>query len=863
MANELNTHPVTVVIPALNEELTIAPLLDALLGGTRAPDEIVVSDGGSTDSTREIVAGYADRGVRLIEGPGGISENRNAAIEAASHELIACTDAGCIPDPTWLELLTEPIEAGARWAAGLSRPARTSRLQKIIGLAMMPAPVEIDLDHFVPGGASQAFTRDVWRRAGGFPEAMKAGEDTVFGRRLKELGVQPVVVPQAQVTWQAPMQLGEMMKKAYLWGRADGSVGTNTSGYLRLLTVWVGGTVLAVVLPVLRLPRLGMGAVAGVLGMSAWMTRRKHRALDDPLGSVALPAAHALRTASQGIGWLVGYLGRSDRAPIGRLGLLLGARVWAKAKRTVRPLIPDRFVARLRTRHAHGPDTSRNNIDILVADRLEVDAWLGSTPDTYRVGVEPTRLVSSDQSVLVRPETAAPETRERLTAALTGHVLAAAIATVSLPRADEPREPTIDPFAVALRPDALGVPLPSDVSTLQHLIRQAGLHQAVIPISGLEPQPSRRPISDPGAAVILGTVPMRDVGGGSRGSQMAHELVARGYHVTYLNLFDSDEQHDLGLRYVHADLDEIAATDFDVDRFLSRLQTSTRLAIVELPHPRYLGMIEMLSEAGFGIAYDLMDDWSDDALGGWGYTLAVEKEIAERCDVLIGSAPSLVERLEHLSGRPVTLVPNAVNTRLFHPSDSLERPDDLPDGDGPILEYHGSLYGDWFDWKALERTALEHPDARLVIIGDDRRHPPMPANVAFLGLKPQHLLPAYLAYSDVAMIPFEVSQTTHAVSPLKVFEYLAMGVPVASVPLQPLEGLDGVHTDPDLAKAVTAALAADRPDPETVASAHGWAERMQRLFDALGLDLEQRATATPIHITQRPVIHWSPGERRL
>jgi len=577
---------------------------------------------------------------------------------------------------------------------------------------------------------------------------------------------------------------------------------------------------------------------------------------------VALPAAHAIRTASQGVGWMLGYLARTNRAPLARLAQRVATRMWLKTKRTVRPYVPDRLVTRLRKRDDHGPRTSRNNIDILVTDPTEVDTWLTSTPDTYRVGVEPTRLVSSDQTVIVRPETASSEIRDRLAAALRGEVLAAAIATASPPEGDGPAEPTIDPFAVAVKPDALDVPVPMDVSTLQHLIRQAGLHQAVIPVSGLEPQPSRRPISDPGAAVILGTVPMRDVGGGSRGAQMAHELVARGYHVTYLNLFDSDEQQDLGLRYVHAGLDEIPAADFDLARLLSRLQTETRIAIVELPHPQYLDLIESLSEAGFAVAYDLMDDWSDDALGGWGYSRTVEERIAGRCDALIASAPSLVQRLERLSGRPVALVPNAVNTRLFDPGEEHARPDDLPD-DGPVVEYHGSLYGDWFDWEALERTALAHPQARFVVIGDDRRHPPMPDNIYFLGLKPQHALPAYLAHSDVAMIPFEVSDTTHAVSPLKVFEYLAMGVPVASVPLEPLHGLDGVYTDPDLSAAVTTALAADPPDPKPVASAHGWGERMARLFDSLGLVLAQDPEATPIHITQRPTIHWSPEQRRL
>ncbi len=863
MANEPITQPVTVVIPALNEEQTIAPLLDALLTGTRPPDEIVVSDGGSTDATRDIVARYADRSVRLIEGPGGISENRNAAIAAASNELIACTDAGCIPDPTWLERLTEPLEAGAQWSGGLSRPARASRLQRVIGLAMMPSPDEIDLDHFVPGGASQAFTRDVWRRAGRFPEGMRAGEDTVFGQRIKDLGIKPVVVPDAQVTWQAPRSVGEMMRKAFLWGRSDGSVGTNSTGYLRVFSIWVGGTVAGLLLPVLRLPRTGIATVAGVLGASAWMTRRKHRALDDTLGSVVLPVAHALRTGSQGVGWAFGYLSRPDRPPLSRLVRRLGVLLTQKAKRAIRPLVPDSVVAKLRPERSANRGTSRNNIDILVADRTEVDTWLATTPDTHRIGVEPTRLVSSDRAVIVRPETASLETRDRLAAAVRGEVQASVIATVSPREGGRPGEPTIDPFAVAVLPDAVDFPIPTDVSTLQHLVRQAGLHQAVIPVSGLEPQPSRRPITDPGTAVILGTVPMRDVGGGSRGAQMAHELVARGYHVTYLNLFDSDEQRDLGLRYVHAGLDEIAAADFDLDRFLGRIQTRTRLAILELPHPRYLDMIESLSGAGFAVAYDLMDDWSDDALGGWGYSRTVEEQIARRCDALVASAPSLVERLERLSNRPVTLVPNAVNTRLFHPGDELARPADIPDGDGPVFEYHGSLYGDWFDWAALERTALAFPHARLVIIGDDRRHPPMPANVHFLGLKPQHLLPAYLAHSDLAMIPFEVSETTHAVSPLKVFEYLAMGVPVASVPLEPLEGLEGVYTDADLVNAVTVALAAGAPDVAAVAAAHGWGERMQRLFGALGLELLQDPNATPIHITQRPTIHWTTDQRRL
>ncbi|MGH8925030.1 MAG: glycosyltransferase, partial [Acidimicrobiia bacterium] len=72
-------------------------------------------------------------------------------------------------------------------------------------------------------------------------------------------------------------------------------------------------------------------------------------------------------------------------------------------------------------------------------------------------------------------------------------------------------------------------------------------------------------------------------------------------------------------------------------------------------------------------------------------------------------------------------------------------------------------------------------DPALVLIGDrPAKRPLLPDNVYLLGLKPQTDLAAYLAHTEVALIPFTVNETTHAVSPLKVFEYLAMGVPVAA-----------------------------------------------------------------------------------
>lgn len=851
---------VSVIIPALDEEETIAPLLRRLLDGTRTPDEIVVADGGSTDGTRDIVESFADQGVRLVEGPGGIAENRNAAIAAATGEVIACTDAGCLPDPDWLELLTGPFETGARWVAGLSRPAEHHPLQRAIGLAMMPVPEEVDLDNFVPGGASQAFLRTAWEQVGGFPEGFAAGEDTLFGKRMNDLGIRAVVVPAAQVEWQAPTTIGQMLRKAHLWGRADGIAGNSEHSYLRLS---VGPLTLAgvTIVQILRLRVSALLPFSLLMAWSASVVRHRFSHLTDPLHKLALPLLHSARTISQTIGWLAGFSRNPRREPLGVYAAKAVRFAGSRARALVRPFLPDEIVARLRK---PAGQAYRNNIDMLVDTADEIEPWLRSTPDTYRVGVLP--LEGNPPAGLVYVPAGMPEhQRSLLDRAFHSPEIEAALLAVTEPPPVGLRhgnEPTIDPVAAAVDAGAYRGTIPESVFETAHVVRQAGLHHAVAAVAGLSPNPSQRPVAGPGAVVICGTIPMHDVGGGARGPQMAHEMVARGYHVTYLNLYETAEGTDLGLRYAHPDLDQIPADHFDPDLYLTRLSTNDRLVILELPHPRYFPLVGRLRAAGFKVVYDLMDDWSDTGLGGWGYQVEDEMETIRRSDGLVASAPSLVQRLQHMSGRPVALVPNAVNVRLFHPQQHLP-PSDLPVGDGPVIEYHGSLYGDWFDWEALERAAREHHGARVVIIGDDRRHPQMPPNVHFLGLKPQHMLPAYLANTDVAIIPFEVSATTHAVSPLKVFEYLAMGVPVASTPLDPVVGLDGVHTDADLSVAITAALEAPRPDASAVAEHHGWGARMETLFASAGLQLRQDPHAEPITISQHAVRHWTPPERRL
>ena len=96
---------VSVIVTVLNESEAIERLLESLESQTRLPDEVVIADGGSTDGTLEALGAWASAGripLRILEEPGAnISEGRNAAIAAATGEVIATTDSGVRLETDW------------------------------------------------------------------------------------------------------------------------------------------------------------------------------------------------------------------------------------------------------------------------------------------------------------------------------------------------------------------------------------------------------------------------------------------------------------------------------------------------------------------------------------------------------------------------------------------------------------------------------------------------------------------------------------------------------------------------------------------------------------------------------------------
>jgi glycosyltransferase involved in cell wall biosynthesis len=302
---------VSVISTVFNEAGTIEALLSSLAHQTRPPDEIVIADAGSTDGTRELLAGFSLPQLRVVDVPGNRSVGRNAAIAATQGDVIATIDGGCVAQPDWLDRLVAPFVKGASWVAGFYRPEGSTDLATCIGLVLVYVEEEVrkDPDGFLPSARSMAFTREVWKAVGGFPERVDFAEDTLYGESLMAAGVRPVPALDAIVRWTPPRDLAVLAKTAFRWGNGDAHAGIRGWTYRRILVGYGGAAAFTVWTALLARGLVWVGPLA-VLIDTLRRTRYKYRWAPKPSGWVLVPIAHIVSTYSSLVGFLSGYFRR-------------------------------------------------------------------------------------------------------------------------------------------------------------------------------------------------------------------------------------------------------------------------------------------------------------------------------------------------------------------------------------------------------------------------------------------------------------------------------------------------------------------------------------------------------------------------
>lgn len=169
--------------------------------------------------------------------------------------------------------------------------------------------------------------------------------------------------------------------------------------------------------------------------------------------------------------------------------------------------------------------------------------------------------------------------------------------------------------------------------------------------------------------------------------------------------------------------------------------------------------------------------------------IEAEKRLMRKVDLVVVTCMSLERKVRNIGAKNILCLPNGVDFDYFANDTSLE-PEDLKRIPNPRIIYVGSIER-WFDERLVAYAALHREDVSFVIVGSYNKgtFPKLEGlrNVFFLGKRDYSRIPSYLKHSHVGIIPFKRLPFIDSVNPIKLYEYMACGLPVVSTKWKTLE----------------------------------------------------------------------------
>jgi hypothetical protein len=264
---------------------------------------------------------------------------------------------------------------------------------------------------------------------------------------------------------------------------------------------------------------------------------------------------------------------------------------------------------------------------------------------------------------------------------------------------------------------------------------------------------------------------------------------------------------------------------------------------ITFPAQALLDAARSARSKGYVVVYDIMDDWAEFKKVGqapW-YSGILEAQAVLESDVVAVVSQPLKEKFDTLR-TDIEVIGNGFSTSVIGES-ARNIGGHAPDPDYKIVAgYFGHLTDAWFDWQALLELAANRPDIFLELIGYGA---PQSCLEAARALKNVSVVPPihpselkkYTARWNVGLIPFKPGPLARAVDPIKIYEYLYMGLPVVVTGISHVAQYPGtslVEASADLEGTIVRQAASQellRSDPavgEFLAQAT-WTARFKRL----------------------------------
>lgn len=177
--------PVSIIIPTLNEEITLPKLLKSIEKQSIQPEEIIVADAFSKDKTRTIAEAF-----HCIVVDGGLpGKGRNNGAKIATQNILLFLDADVILPPRFLEkTLTEMVEKHLDIATCFVKPQSTKSQDKLIA-ALWNYYFSITKNVYPHAcGFCIFIKRPIHQNIKGFDETILIAEDIEYIQRASRIG---------------------------------------------------------------------------------------------------------------------------------------------------------------------------------------------------------------------------------------------------------------------------------------------------------------------------------------------------------------------------------------------------------------------------------------------------------------------------------------------------------------------------------------------------------------------------------------------------------------------------------------------------------------------------------------------------
>ena len=225
------------------------------------------------------------------------------------------------------------------------------------------------------------------------------------------------------------------------------------------------------------------------------------------------------------------------------------------------------------------------------------------------------------------------------------------------------------------------------------------------------------------------------------------------------------------------------------------------------------------------IIYDSVDL----GVGEFSSLAKVDKDYINFSDCVSATSQKIFEQKKSITDKPVLLVPNGCRIEDWSSV--------IPSRD-KVVGYIGAV-APWVDWDLVGRTADILKDWTFIIVGENawRTKVPVRRNIRYVGQKPYDKLKDYMSSFSVAMAPFKRTAMTEAVNPVKVYEYLASGLPVVCTEIPEYHRMNFpvriANTPEEYAKEIL--LAYEDSDAQRLrawAAGNTWKDRAKALLEA-------------------------------